>query len=215
MANNTIDMNKIRKVIKLHCGGKSKLFISKYLSLSRNTVKKYISLFEVLGLSLGSINQKTDAELDALFSQNAEEITTPRMQKAYEFFPQMERELKKTGVTMYGMWERYISLNPDGFRISQFRSHYLKWSNKVNPVMHMIHKAGDKMYVDYARKTLSIVDKSTSEIKEVQFFVAILGASQYTYAEVSISQQKEDFVASAENAIHFLKALLPQLCRTI
>ncbi|MFH6967247.1 IS21 family transposase, partial [Flavobacterium sp. FlaQc-28] len=66
MANNTIDMNKIRKVIKLHCGGKSKLFISKYLSLSRNTVKKYISLFEVLGLSLESINQKTDAELDTL-----------------------------------------------------------------------------------------------------------------------------------------------------
>lgn len=126
MANNTIDMNKIRKVIKLHCGGKTKLFISKYLSLSRNTVKKYISLFEVLGLNLESINQKTDAELDTLFSQSTEEVTTPRMQKVYEFFPQMERELKKTGVTMYGMWKRYLSLNPDGFRISQFRFHYFK-----------------------------------------------------------------------------------------
>lgn len=205
MANNTIDMNKIRKVIKLHCNGKSKLFISKYLPLSRNTVKKYISLFEVLGLSLDSINQKTDAELDALFSQSTEEETTPKMQKVYDFFPQMERELKKTGVTMYGMWEHYISLNPDGFRTSQFRFHYIKWSNKVNPVMHVIHKAGDKMYVDYAGKTLSIVDKSTSEIKEVQFFVAILGASQYTYAEVSMSQQKEDFVASVENAIRFFE----------
>lgn len=107
----------------------------------------------------------------------------------------MERELKKTGVTMYGMWERYIFLNVDGFRIYQFRFHYFKRSNKVNPVMYMIHKAGDKMYVDYAGKTLSIVGKSTSEIKEVQFFVAILGATQYTYAEVFISQQKEDFVA--------------------
>ncbi|WP_428231923.1 hypothetical protein [Flavobacterium sp.] len=86
MANNTIDMNKIRKVIKLHCGGKSKLFISKYLSLSRNTVKKYISLFEVLGLSLESINQKTDVELDALFSQRTEEITTPRIQRSMSFF---------------------------------------------------------------------------------------------------------------------------------
>ncbi len=86
------------------------------------------------------------------------------------------------------MWERYIFLNVDGFIISQFRFHYFKWSNKVNPVMHMIHKAGDKMYVDYAGKTLSIVDKSTSEIKEVQFFVAILGASQYAYAKDFMSQ---------------------------
>ena len=69
--------------------------------------------------------------------------------------------------------------------------------------MHINHKAGDKMYVDYAGKTLSIVDMDTGEIKEVQFFVAILGASQYTYAEASMSQQKEDFVASVENAIHF------------
>ncbi|KUO67930.1 MAG: hypothetical protein APF83_12665, partial [Lutibacter sp. BRH_c52] len=61
MANKLTDMSKIRKVIKFHCNGKSKLFISKYLSLSRNTVKKYISLFEVLGLSLEVINQKTDA----------------------------------------------------------------------------------------------------------------------------------------------------------
>ena len=130
MPNNTINMNKIRKVIKLHCGGKSKLFISKYLFLSRNTVKKYISLFEVLGLSLESINQKTDAELDTLFSQSTEEITTPRMQKVYEFFSQMEREFKKTGVTMYSMWKCYIYLNPDGFRISQFRLHYFKWAIK-------------------------------------------------------------------------------------
>ena len=54
--------------------------------------------------------------------------------------------------------------------------------------MHINHKAGDKMYVDYAGKTLSIIDKNTGEIKEVQFFVAILGAKQYTFAETSVSQ---------------------------
>lgn len=69
----------------------------------------------------------------------------------------------------------------------------------------------DKMYVDYAGKTLSIIDKDTGEIKEVQSFVAILGASKYTYAEASMSQQKEDFVISIENAIHFSKALPLQL----
>lgn len=205
MANNKLDMNKIRKVIKLHCNGKSKLFISRYLSLSRNTVKKYISLFEVLGLSLETVNNKTDTELDELFSQGPTEVVSSRIEDLYAYFPQMERELKKVGITIQTMWERYIETHPDGLRVTQFRNRYRDWSNKVNPVMHMNHKAGDKMYVDYAGKTLSIIDKSTSEVQEVQFFVAILGASQYTYAEASMSQQKEDFVASVENAMRFFQ----------
>ena len=86
MANKVTDMSKIRKVIKFHCGGKSKLFISDYLSLSRNTVKKYISLFEVLGLDFETINQKTDAELEVLFSKNTVEIQPDKLQILYNFF---------------------------------------------------------------------------------------------------------------------------------
>jgi transposase len=205
MANKLTDMSKIRKVIKFHCNGKSKLFISNYLSLSRNTVKKYISLFEVLGLSFELINLKTDAELEMLFSHHMAQPISLKLQTVYDFFPQMERELKKVGVTIHLMWERYFAANPDGLKSSQFSHHYKVWGNKVNPVMHMNHKSGDKMYVDYAGKTLSIVDKDTGEVQEVQFFVAILGASQYTYAEASMSQQKEDFVTSVENAMRFFK----------
>jgi len=205
MANKITDMSKIRKVIKFYCDGKSKLFISSYLSLSRNTVKKYISLFEVLGLSFELIDKKTDAELELLFSQTTVESISPKLQTLHNFFPKMERELKKVGVTIQHMWEQYVGINPDGYRSSQFAHHYKEWSKRVNPVMHMNHKAGDKMYVDYAGKTLSIIDNDTGEIKEVQFFVAILGASQYTYAEASMSQQKEDFVTSVENAMRFFE----------
>jgi len=67
----------------------------------------------------------------------------------------MERELKKVDVTSYGMWEEYISKHPDGYKNSQFREYCKQWGKKVNPVMHMNHKAGDKMYVDYAGKKLS------------------------------------------------------------
>ena len=70
--------------------------------------------------------------------------------------------------------------------------------------MHMVHKAGDKMFVDYAGKTLPLIDKSSGEVIAVEFFVAILGASQLTYAEASMSQKKEDFIASVENAMHLL-----------
>ena len=205
MANKITDMSKIRKVIKFYSNGKSKLFISSYLSLSRNTVKKYISLYEILGLSPDAINAKTDAELELLFSNNTVQSISPKLQSLYDFFPKMERELKKVGITIHHMWEQYLVLHPDGFQSSQFRHHYKIWGKRVNPVMHMNHKSGDKMYVDYAGKTLSIIDKESGELKEVQFFVAILGASQYTYAEASMSQQKEDFVRSVENAIRFFE----------
>jgi len=69
--------------------------------------------------------------------------------------------------------------------------------------MHISHKAGDKMYVDYAGKTLQLVERESGEVQEVQFFVAILGSSQYTYAQVTLSQGKEDFITSVENALHF------------
>ena len=207
MANKQIDMSKIRKVIKFHCEGKSKVFISSYLSLSRNTVKKYISLFKVLDIPFSEFNKKSDADLEAIFVLKPIEIIDPKLQKAYDFFPQMERELKKVGVTIQIMWEQYIRENPDGYQSSQFRFHYKNWGKKVNPVMHMTHKSGDKMYVDYAGKTLFIQDKLSGERTEVQFFVAILGASQYTYCEATPSQKKEDFVQSVENAMRFYEGV--------
>ena len=99
MANKLIDMRKVRTVITLHQQGKSKIFISKYLSLSRNTVKKYIALYQILNLSIEDINQKSDAELEEFFINNKTVNPSPRLKAVYDFFPYMERELKKTGVT--------------------------------------------------------------------------------------------------------------------
>lgn len=207
MANKMTDMSKIRKVIHLHAQKQSILFISKYLGVSRNTVKKYLSLYRILGLKLSDINQKSDLELEELFSQTRETGISPKMKAIHDFFPYMEKELKKTGVTKHQMWQEYYAKNPNGVKSSMFLTYYRQWCKKVNPVMHMNHKVGDKMFIDYAGKTLEIVDEKTGEIIEVQFFVAILGASQYTYAEASMSQKKEDFIASVENAMHYFKGV--------
>lgn len=207
MANKLIDMSKVRKVIQLYGQGKSKLFISKYLSLSRNTVKKYIALYQLLNFSIEDIKLKSDTELEAIFSSNNEPDIPPRVKALYAFFPQMERELKKVGVTKLLMWEEYIKKHPDGLKSTQFCEYYRRWGKKVNPLMHMTHKSGDKLFIDYAGKTLQVIAKETGEITEVQFFVAILGASQYTYAEVSPSQKKEDFIASIENSLHYFQGV--------
>lgn len=200
-----IEMIKLRTVIKLHVQGKSKLFISSYLSLSRNTVKKYIRQFVLLKLTFEELDTLDDIRLDELFFKTPEEELTPRLKALYSFFPYAEKELKKTGVTRQLLWSEYKLQYPDGFGRSQFCEHFQRWSKRVNiqPVMHMEHKAGDKLFVDYAGQTLQIIDQNSGEIIEIQFFVAILGASQLTYAEASMSQKKEDFIASVENALHF------------
>ena len=164
MANKLIDMSKVRKVLQLHYQGKSKLFISRYLSLSRNTVKKYIALFCFLHLDYEELMKKSDAELEDLFSNYKPTIVSSKLKTLYEFFPYVERELKKTGITKLSMWDEYIKEHPDGLKSTQFCEHYLRWSKKVNPVMHMNHKAGDKMFIDYAGKTLQLADKETGEV---------------------------------------------------
>jgi hypothetical protein len=98
MANKLIDMRKVRKVITLHLQGKSKIFISKYLSFSRNTVKKYIALYQLLNLSIEDIYEKSDTQLEELFSNNKTVNPSPKLRAVYDFFPYMERELKKTGI---------------------------------------------------------------------------------------------------------------------
>lgn len=204
MANKLTDMSKVRKVIHLYEKGESKMFISQYLSLSRNTVKKYIALYKVLGMSYDEIEKKSDSDLEQLFCSNQSDELSSKHKAVYEFFPYMERQLKKENVTRHQMWEEYYVKHPDGLKVSQFCNLYKQWSKKVNPVMHMEHKSGDKLFVDYAGKTLEIVDPQTGEVIPVQFFVSILGASQYTYAEASPSQKKEDFILSVENSLHFI-----------
>lgn len=203
MANKPIVMSKLRKILQLYLKGKSKQFISKYLGISRNTIKKYLRQFSKLGLSAEELDQLSDLELEKLFVESPVLGPSPRQQSMYRFFPYMEKELKKTGVTRQLMWLEYIEKHPDGLRSTQFSEHYNKWSKKVKPSMRMTHKAGDKLYVDYAGKTLQIVDIESGELTQVQFFVATLGSSQYTYAEASMSQKRDDFISSVEHALLF------------
>ncbi|MEY3751542.1 MAG: hypothetical protein RLZZ354_69 [Pseudomonadota bacterium] len=205
MAGKPIDMSKLRNTLKLSLQGKSKVFISNYLGLSRNTVKKYIKQFLLLKITYDELEQLSDVKLEELFLKPLEPELSPKLKALYAFFPHVERQLKKVGMTKMLLWQEYKAKHPNGVQSSQFCEHYNRWNRRVNvkSTMHMTHKAGDKMYVDYAGQTLQIIDRESGEIIDVQFFVAILGASQLTYAEVSLSQKKEDFIASVENAMHY------------
>ena len=196
-------MIKIRQILRLQSQGCSKLQIAAQTGIARNTLKKYIKEFTASGLSFEEINELSDKELEDLFVKPEDRPLNERLQTLFSLFPAIEKELKRKGVTRELLWKEYKTNHPDGVGLSQFKHYFSQWKAQVNPTMHMEHKAGDKLYVDFAGDKLEIINEQTGEVKPVEVFVAILGASQLTYVEAVMTQQKEDFIFACENALHY------------
>jgi len=194
-------MAKVRSILRYYTQGVSKKMISEKTGVTRNTVKKYIRQYIAMDKPYEELEKLPDTELEQLFMSEPKSDPGQRYNEMIAFFPEMEKALKRKGETRERQWEEYIKLHPEGYRHSQFKEHYNRWSKRVNTAMHLEHKAGDKMYVDYAGKKLEYVDEFTGEVFPVEVFVAILGSSQLTYVEASLSQSKENFISSCENAI--------------
>lgn len=218
MANKKINMSKLRQILRLYTEGEKKLKISELTGISRNTLKKYIRIYHGLSLTPELVEMYSDRQLDELFGENLLKEPGDKYKQLEAFFPTMEKELRKRGITRHILWERYIAMHPDGYRVSQFKYHYQMWLRQSKPVMHIEHAAGDKMYIDFAGEKLHIVNKDTGEIKDVEVFLSILGASQLTYIEGVLSQQKEDFIASCEQALFYYggvpRAIVPDNLRS-
>ena len=201
MANNSINMNKIRQILRLHSHGVSKLKIAEQTSVARNTIKKYIKEFSQSELSFKEINELCDKDLEDLFVKQESTPVNQKLATLFNLFPSMDKELRKKGVTRQLLWAEYKSNNINGIGRSQFNYYFARWKAQVSPTMRMDHKAGDKLYVDFAGDKLSIIDPQTGETQSVEVFVAVLGASQLTYVEAVMSQQKEDFIGACEGSL--------------
>lgn len=196
-------MNKLRHLLRLHLQGSSKLQIAQQTGIARNTLKKYLAILNASELSLNQLLSLNDKELETLFIKPQCQPLSKKLQTLFALFPNIEKSLKRKGATRQKEWEDYIKKYPDGVKRSQFNHYYVQWKAQVNPVMHIEHKAGDKLYIDFAGDKLKIIDKETGEEKTVEVFVAILGASQLTYVEAVYTQSKEDLIAACENALHY------------
>lgn len=203
MANKPIHMSKLRQVLKLHFQGQNKLQIAATVGLSRNTVKKYLRQLVGLKATWEDLNQLSDQNLDVLFCNDPQPIVDERIDLLHKFCEEQEKRLRQRGVTLLRLWEVYHEQYPEGFRLTAFYKHYNLWKKRVHPSMHMAHKAGDKMFVDFTGERLQVVDPQSGELKFVEVFVAILGASQLTYVEAVESQRVEDFISCCENALHY------------
>jgi len=206
-------MEKIREILRLCLEQKMSLrSASKVSGVSKTTIGEYLAEFKRSGLTYNEIINLSD---DLLYSQfeNSNCASNKKYEELSGCFPNYEKDLKRSGVTLYRLWEEYKGRQSDGFSYSRFCHHYMMWAGKHEVYMHMEYKGGEKMFVDFAGKKQHIVDKHTGEIIEVEVFVAILASSQLTYVEACKSQEKEEWVRVNENALQYFggvpRAIVP------
>lgn len=179
--------------------------ISSAFHLSRNTVRKYVRLFQESGIPMDKLMELSESRLQEMFvGGRAREVKPSERRIELEaLLPEYANRLKRKGVTVESLFKEYRDLHPEGYKHAQFRDLFRRYRLQVTAVGHVEHYAGDQMYIDYAGDRLKIVDEHSGEEREVEVFVAILPCSHYTYCEAVWSQRKEDLIKACENALLF------------
>lgn len=170
------------------------------LSMSRSAVAECLQRATTAAVKWPLPEGLDDAELERrLYPVKPKAIEIP-----WPDFAHVHRELSRPGVTRQLLWEEYKAQYPQGAQYSAFCERYRQWLHStVEPVMRFEHRAGEKCFVDYAGHTVGVVDRHTGEIREAQIFVAVLGCSNYTYAEASWTQSLPDWLGSHVRALGF------------
>ena len=202
MANKGLSMRKIREVLRRHHGaGLSTRAIARSVKVSPATVGKYLRRAGERGLSWPLPESLDDAALERrLFATSAVPKGAPRPLPQWS---EVHRELRRKGVTLTLLWHEYKAAHPEGLQFSQFCERYRAFASTRDVVMRQEHRAGEKMFVDYAGQTVPVVDRETGEERQAQVFVAVLGASSYTFAEATWTQTLPDWTASHVRAFEF------------
>ena len=184
--------------------------------VSRNTVKQYLQKFTQSGQTFASIEQMSELDLQALFHPSAILPQLPDMDRYKRLqakIPEIDKALRRKGMTLEKQWTSYIASDPKGYSRSQFYQYIMEYRRRSGLTMHIEHKAGEKMFVDFCGDKLQLVDPQTGELSSIEVFVAILGCSQLTYVEACRSQTKEDFIFCCTNAFSYFggatKAIVP------
>jgi transposase len=208
MANQRIQMFQLKRIIELRVGNKSKHQIAQLLGISRNTLKSYLRQLLSHQSDLSVYLTWSEEQLIALLRTPLEQAQSDdgKISHAalYALFPQYANELSRVGVSRMTLWTEYCLANPTGVKYRQFCSLFERWQSTQKVTMHLEHKAGDKLFVDFAGDKLHLTDSETGEQIPLDFFVAILPCSQLTYAQCVMSQRKEDFILALSNALSYL-----------
>ncbi len=200
MAKKRLSMRKIREVLRLKHSGLSIRAIARACSIGRETVREYLNRASEAGLSWPLPDELSDKDLEQQLFPAVIKIYGQRSSPDWVLIHQ---ELKKKGVTRRLLWEEYRQEEKDYYRYSQFCELYRRWAKSLSPPMRLPHKAGEKLFVDYAGLTMCYTDRSTGEEKKAYIFVAMWGASNYTYAEAHAGQTLTSWISGHIRAFEY------------
>jgi len=204
-------MRQIREVLRLRFEKNlSERQIAQAVGVGRTTLQGYLRKAAQAQLTWPLPPELNDEQLEKLLYPplplENEKVET----KSLPDFLYLHQELKKKGVTLQLLWEEYLQANSQGYQYTQFRVRYRQWEKTLEPVMRQTHKAGEKLFVDYAGMTMGVVDRQTGEVREAQIFVGVLGASNYTYVEATWTQALPNWIGSHVRMFSFIGAV-PEL----
>ena len=192
-------MRKIREILRLHLGeGLSRRQVGAATGSPYSTIADHLGRAGRAGLGWPLPEGMDDAELEARLFARVE--PPPSASRPLPDWPLVHRELRRKGVTRQLLWLEYKDRYPDGYQYTQFCRLYRTWQGRLDLVMRQEHRAGEKLFVDFPGMTIAITDPDTGEVWQAQLFVAVLGASNYTYAEALPSQALPHWIAGHVHA---------------
>lgn len=203
MPNNSIVMNKLRQVFCLSKAGYGSRAIAKTLGISRTTVRKYLEIYNRSKLSVEELLSKSDEELCDFFGLSPSIPVYPRLEQLSPLLPAYAKQLKKRGMTRKILYKEYKKKFPDGYSYCCFNRFLRAYMDQGKTIMHIEHKAGEKMYIDFAGDKQYMIDPTSGKRRNVEVFVAILPCSQLTYVEAVMSQSKDDLIMACRHALEF------------
>jgi transposase len=193
-------MRTVREVLRLglvcRVGSRD---IGRSLRISHFSAQKYLRSAREAGLDWEKIGALSDAALERLVRGAPLRTAT----KPWPDYAYVHREMKKKGVTLELLWQEYKETHPDGYQETQFREYYHAFTKTLRLSLRQTHKAGATLFVDYAGHTVPIHDRHTGTVRQAQIFVAVLGASNYTFAEATADQGLESWIGSHVRAFDY------------
>lgn len=201
-------MRKIVEVLRLHLKLNLSLRQSATLSkISLGTASNYVNRFKEININIDDFISLNELEQEKLFYPKnvcAVKSNNCKVMPDYIYVHHELKRKKQTKVTLSLLYEEYKEANANNcYGSTQFRDYYSKFLNKINPSMKQVHLSGEKLFVDYSGLTIPIVNQRTGEISKAQIFVAVLGASGYTFVHATYSQKQRDFILSHTLAYDF------------
>lgn len=201
-AKRELTMRQLRQMLRLAHDGLSAREIGRRLGVARSTVQDYLKRTTAAGLIWPLPEEISDDALEKrLFARVG--VETGQRRRVEPDWAELAREMKRPGVNLMILWEEYRDAHPEGYGYSRFCDLFRGFERRLTPVMRQHHIAGDKVFVDYSGKRIGIVNPATGEIREAEIFVAVLGASNLTYAEASWTQRLADWTGAHVRMFRF------------